>query len=564
MVSISVNNLSFTYRNSAHKALDGINFKLHQGEMLVIMGKSSAGKSTLCRCLNGIIPKFIKGDLSGNIEVFGEPIKDKPIYQIAQNVGLVFQDFESQLFSTNVELEVAFGPENLSLSREEIGKRIRHSLNKVGLIGFENRQPHTLSGGEKQRLAIASVLSMRPRVMILDEPTTDLDPIGRYEIFQSLSELKKESISMILVEHDAEDIINSDRIMILSDGKIVAFDDTKNILKDTKFLESYGIRPLQIPKLFMEIGLDIVPFTAESAYELSGKLLESLIDEHKYNSLKEKDKNRIYGDVVIEIKNVTYSYSKGENVLNDINLSIREGEFVAIIGQNGSGKTTLAKLTNGLLKPTSGKVICFGKDTSKTKISELGKNVGYVFQNPDHQIFSNTVKEELMFGPRNFGLSEDQISDNIAQALQAVHLEGYEDRDPFSLTKGERQRVAVASILACKPKVLILDEPTTGLDYIQQKSMMELLRSLNSTGHTIIIITHSLWVVAEYAHRAIVINDGSIIIDGTVREVFSRQEELESAGMRPPEIIKMGNMLGKTLLSVDEFKSAMNERKQTK
>jgi len=564
MVSISVNNLSFTYRNSDHKALDGISFKLHQGEMLVIMGKSGAGKSTLCRCLNGIIPKFVKGDLSGDIEVFGEPIKDKPIYQIAQNVGLVFQDFESQLFSTNVELEVAFGPENLSLSREEIGKRIRHSLNKVGLIGFENRQPHTLSGGEKQRLAIASVLSMRPRVMILDEPTTDLDPIGRYEIFQSLSELKNESISMILVEHDAEDIINSDRIMILSDGKIAAFDDTKNILKDTKFLESYGIRPLQIPKLFMEIGLDIVPFTAESAYEASGELLESLIDEHKYNSLKERDKNRKYGDVVIEIENVTYSYSKGENVLNDINLSIREGEFVAIIGQNGSGKTTLAKLINGLLKPTSGKVICFGKDTSKTKISDLGKNVGYVFQNPDHQIFSNTVKEELMFGPRNFGLSEDQISDNIIQALQAVHLEGYEDRDPFSLTKGERQRVAVASILACKPKVLILDEPTTGLDYIQQKSMMELLRSLNSAGHTIIIITHSLWVVAEYAHRAVVINDGSIIIDGTVREVFSRQKELESAGMRLPEIIKMGNMLGKTLLSVDEFKSVMNERKQTK
>ena len=564
MVSISVNNLSFTYRNSDHKALDGISFKLHQGEMLVIMGKSGAGKSTLCRCLNGIIPKFVKGDLSGDIEVFGEPIKDKPIYQIAQNVGLVFQDFESQLFSTNVELEVAFGPENLSLSREEIGKRIRHSLNKVGLIGFENRQPHTLSGGEKQRLAIASVLSMRPKIMILDEPTTDLDPIGRYEIFQSLSELKKESISMILVEHDAEDVINSDRIMILSDGKIVAFDDTKNILKDTKFLESYGIRPLQIPKLFMEIGLDIVPFTAESAYEASGELLESLIDEHKYNSLKERDKNRKYGDVVIEIENVTYSYSKGENVLNDINLSIREGEFVAIIGQNGSGKTTLAKLINGLLRPTSGKVICFGKDTSKTKISDLGKNVGYVFQNPDHQIFSNTVKEELTFGPRNFGLSEDQISDNIIQALQAVHLGGYEDRDPFSLTKGERQRVAVASILACKPKVLILDEPTTGLDYIQQKSMMELLRSLNSAGHTIIIITHSLWVVAEYAHRAVVINDGSIIIDGTVREVFSRQEELESAGMRLPEIIKMGNMLGKTLLSVDEFKSVMNERKQTK
>lgn len=561
MVSVKVSNLSFTYRNSDQKALDNINFNLNQGEMIAVMGRSGAGKSTLCRCMNGIIPKFIRGDISGNIEVFGESIKDKPIYQIAQNVGLVFQDFEYQLFSTNVELEVAFGPENLALPREEIEKRIKHSLQIVGLTGFENRQPYTLSGGEKQRLAIASILSMKPKIMVLDEPTTDLDPIGRYEIFRSLVELKKDSMSMLLVEHDAEDIVDSDKIMILSDGKIVAFDDTKNILKDIKLLESYGIRPLQIPKLFIEIGLDMLPFTAESAYETSGKLLGSLIDNNKYNLLIEKDKNRKYGDVVIEIKDLIYAYSKDKNALNGINLNIREGEFVAIIGQNGSGKTTLAKHLNGLLKPTSGKVICFGRDTSKTKITELGKDVGYVFQNPDHQIFANTVKEELMFGPKNYGLSDEQISTNVAQALKAVHLEGYEDRDPFSLTKGERQRLAVASVLACKPKVLILDEPTTGLDYDQQKSMMELLRSLNSTGHTVIVITHSLWVVAEYAHRAVILHNGSVVIDGNVREVFSEQEKLESVGMRLPEIIKLGNMLGKTLLSFDEFKSVINERK---
>ncbi len=561
MLSVTVSNLNFTYRNSNRKALDNINFKLNQGEMIAVMGRSGSGKSTLCRCLNGIIPKFIKGDLSGDIEIFGESIKSKPIYQIAKDVGLVFQDFEYQLFSTNVELEVAFGPENLALPREEIERRIKHSLRMVGLTGFENRQPHTLSGGEKQRLAIASALSMRPRIMILDEPATDLDPIGRYEIFRSLAELKKDSISLLLVEHDIEDIIDSDKIMILNDGKIVAFDDSKNILTDIETFESYGIRPLQIPKLFAEIGSDTLPFTAESAYEISGKFLKSLIDESKYNSLVKKDKNRIYGDTIIEIKNLTYSYNKGKDALNNINLNIREGEFVAIIGQNGSGKTTLAKHLNGLLKPTAGKVICFRKDTSKTKITEISKSIGYVFQNPDHQIFANTVKEELMFGPKNLGLSDEQTSNNITEALRAVHLEGYEDCDPFSLTKGERQRVAVASVLTCKPKVLILDEPTTGLDYIQQKSMMELLRSLNFFGHTIIIITHSLWVVAEYAHRAIVIHNGSIIIDGTVREVFSRQAELESVGMRLPEIVKLSNMLGKTLLSVDEFKSVINERK---
>jgi energy-coupling factor transport system ATP-binding protein len=194
-------------------------------------------------------------------------------------------------------------------------------------------------------------------------------------------------------------------------------------------------------------------------------------------------------------------------------------------------------------------------------ISDLGKITGYVFQNPDHQIFASTVKEEVTFGPRNYGLSEEEISANVAQALEAVHLEGYEETDPFSLTKGERQRTAVASVLACKPRILVLDEPTTGLDYSQQRGMMELLQSLNAAGHTVVIITHALWVVAEYAHRAVVMHNGAVIMDGTVREVFSRQEELESVGMKLPEIVKLGNMFGKTLLSVDEYKRVVKPRK---
>jgi len=559
MNSIHIKDLSFTYRNSNTKTLDGINLNLNEGEMVTVMGRSGAGKSTLCRCLNGIIPKFIKGDLTGTIEILGESIKDKHIYQVAQNVGLVFQDFESQLFSTNVELEVAFGPENLAIPRDEIRQRINYALKTVGLEGFEKRQPYALSGGEKQRLAIASVLSSKPKIMVLDEPATDLDPGGRYEIFTALNELRKESISILLVEHDTEDVIETNRTVILDSGKIVASGNTHDLFRDVKLLEQYGIRPLQIPKLFMEAGLDLTPLTAKEAYNNGYDLLNPLLNEEKYDLIRIKDAEKKYGDVAIEVKGLKYSYAGNENALDGIDLTIKEGEFVAIIGQNGSGKTTLAKHFNGLLRPSAGSIKCFGKDTARMKISELGKIVGYVFQNPDHQIFANTVREELTFGPRNYGLLEDQISINVLQSLQSVHLEGYEDQDPFSLTKGERQRVAVASVLACKPGVLILDEPTTGLDYIQQKSMMELLRSLNEAGHTIIIITHSLWVVAEYAHRAIVMDEGSIIMDGTVREVFSQQEKMESAGMRLPEIVKLGNMLGKTLLSVDEFKFIMEK-----
>ena len=562
MNPVYIKNLTFTYRNSDTKALDGINLDLREGEMVAVMGKSGAGKSTLCRCLNGIIPRFQKGDLSGTIEIFGEPIRDKQIYQVAQNVGLVFQDFESQLFSTSVELEVAFGPENLALPREEIAKRIKYALNMVGLEGFENRQPYALSGGEKQRLAIASVLSSKPRIMVLDEPATDLDPGGRYEIFTALRELKKESISMLLVEHDTEDIMDTDRIIILDSGKIVASGSTYDILRNVKLLEQHGIRPLQIPELFMETNMNVFPLTSQEAYNLAGTALDSMISDEEYNLILAKDdqKKRKYGDIAVEVKGLKYSYPEGKNAIAGVDLIIKEGEFAAIIGQNGSGKTTLAKHFNGLLRPSAGSISCFGKDTAKMKVSELGKIVGYVFQNPDHQIFANTVKDELTFGPRNYGLPEEQISANVTQSLQAVHLEGYEDRDPFSLTKGERQRIAVASVLTCKPKILILDEPTTGLDYTQQRSMMELLRSLNEAGHTIVIITHSLWVVAEYAHRVIVMDEGSIIMDGTVREVFSQQEKMESAGMRLPEIVKLGNMLGKTLLSVDEYKFAMEKQ----
>lgn len=555
MNPIHIENLNFAYRNGKGKALDSINFDLREEEMVILMGRAGAGKSTLCRCLNGVIPKFQKGEFSGDIQVFGEPAKDKKIYELAQNVGLVFQDFEPQLFSTSVELEVAFGPENIALPREEIAKRVEYALKTVELDGFEHRQPYNLSGGEKQRLAIASILSIKPRVLVLDEPTTDLDPQGRYNILSALRKMKEKSISLIIIEQDAEDIMEADRIVIMDSGRILASGDVREILSNVSLLEQHGIRPPQIVKLFDGAAIDPLPITAEEAYEQ----LSDPFDESKFKVLQREDKEREdkYGSIAIEVRNLKHSYPAMSDVLTGIDLQIREGEFVAMVGQNGSGKTTLAKHFNGLLRPSAGNISCFGKDASKMNVSELGKIVGYVFQNPDHQIFASNVREELAFGPKNYGLSEAEISENISQALSAVALEGYEESAPFSLTKGERQRVAVASVLACKPEVLVLDEPTTGLDYLQQKSMMELLRSLNEAGHTIVIITHAMWVVAEYAHRAVVMHNGSIMMDGTVREVFAQQEDLESFSLRPPEIIRLGNMFGKTFLSVDECKAAL-------
>ena len=554
MQPIRIRNLSFTYRRGDRKALDEIDFDLREGEMVALMGRTGAGKSTLCRCLNGVIPKFQKGEFSGDVQIFGVPTKDKRIYELAQDVGLVFQDFEPQLFSTSVELEVAFGPENIALPRDEIADRIKYALSMVRLEGFENRQPYNLSGGEKQRLAIASILSIKPKVLVLDEPTTDLDPQGRHDILAALKKLRDESVSLLIVEQDAEDVIDADRIVIMDAGRILVSGKPGDILADVQFLEQHGIRPPQIARLFQSTADEPVPFTAEEAYHQ----LNDPFDEEKFKTLQQEDERKKdkYGDVAIEVRGLKYSYPGMGNVLNGIDLQIREGEFAAIIGQNGSGKTTLAKHFNGLLRPSEGTILCYGRDAADMNVSELGRITGYVFQNPDHQIFASIVRDEITFGPRNYGLSQEEISRNVAEALEAVELQGYEENDPFSLTKGERQRVAVASVLACKPKILVLDEPTTGLDYSQQKSMMELLRSLNAAGHTIIIITHALWVVAEYAHRAIVMYEGSVIMDGTVREVFSEQDELESVGMTPPEIIKLGNAFGKTILSVDEYRRA--------
>ncbi|MFC1718333.1 ABC transporter ATP-binding protein [Candidatus Poribacteria bacterium] len=557
MNPIQIRELSFTYRGEERKALDGIDFHLREGEMVILMGRAGAGKSTLCRCLNGVIPQFQKGEFSGDVQIFGESTSGKKIYELAQNVGLVFQDFEPQLFSTSVELEVAFGPENIALPREEIAARVEYALKTVGLEGFEQRQPYNLSGGEKQRLAIASILSGKPRILVLDEPTTDLDPQGRHDILSALKKLRDESISLLLVGQDVEDVVDADRIVIVDAGKLLVSGEAREVLSNIQLLEQHGIRPPQIAKLFSETAIDPLPLTAEEAYHQ----LSDPFDEDKFKTLQQEDEQRKdkYGDVAIEVKGLRHSYPAMSDVLTGIDLQIREDEFAAIVGQNGSGKTTLAKHFNGLLRPSEGSISSFGRDAADMNISELGRIVGYVFQNPDHQIFASTVRDELTFGPKNYGLSEEEISTNIVQALEAVHLEGYEEKDPFSLTKGERQRVAVASVLACKPKVLVLDEPTTGLDYPQQKSMMELLRSLNEAGHTIIIITHALWVVAEYAHRAIVMHDGAVMMDNTVRKVFSQQNELEFVGMKLPEIIKLGNMFGKTLLSVNEYRAVMKE-----
>jgi energy-coupling factor transporter ATP-binding protein EcfA2 len=519
------------------------------------MGPSEAGKSTFCECLNGLVPHFFRGRLLGEVRVLGQDTRKRTVAEMAEHVGLVFQDFESQLFSTNVALEVAFGMENLCVPWEEMDERVHHSLKLVGLEGLENRTPASLSGGQKQKLAIASVLAMEPQLLCMDEPTTDLDPISKMGIFAIADELRqRRDITLIIVEHETEEALKAGRIVLMKEGLVLRDGPAGEVLREVELMESIGVQPLHVPQLFHRLGAPELPLTVEEGVA-EFRRRGWRIDEDAYRAMHERDQARqeAYGEPLIRVEGLSYSYPGQVEALRGIDLGIRRGEFVAIVGQNGSGKTTLVKHFNGLLLPTEGRVLVGGEETKAQGVYKLGEKVAYVFQNPDHQIFSQTVYNEVAFSPRIRGHPEEEVKQRVAEALEAVGLVGMEEEDPFSLTKGGRQRVAVASVLSARPDVIILDEPTTGLDYAEQRSMMELVARLNRQGHTIIFVTHSMWVVAEYAHRVIVLKDGQILVQGSTREVFAQEDTLRDTYLQPPQIVSFSNRLGHTLLSVPEM-----------
>ena len=552
--AVTVEEVTFTYLGAAKPALKAVSFAQSAGEMIGVMGASGAGKSTLAKCLNRIVPGFEDGDFRGAILINGERLAHLRICEVAPKVGMVFQDFESQLFSTNVAHEVAFAMEQVGMDRADMNRRIAPALEAVGLAGFEHRDPTSLSGGEKQRLAIASVLALRPGLIVLDEPTTDLDPEGRAEVFALIRKLRAQGLSLIVIEHESEELRSADRIIVLREGEIVADDSPRAVFARSELLEECGVRPPGLGRALKLLGIEAQAESVEQAHS-------AIVAAHPRlaNAVRVSDNS---GDVaaeipetnaaLVEVENVSFSYS-GPRVLDSIDLRVEAGDFLAIVGQNGSGKTTLAKQIVGLLHPAAGRVMLSGKDRISMRPAETAREVAYVFQNPDHQIFAATVEEEVAFGPRNFGLADEEIKRRCEEVLIAVGLQGERQSDPFLLSKGERQRLAVASVLVLKPRMLILDEPTTGLDHREQLRMMALVRDLNRSGIAIVIITHTPWLVAEYARRVVLMRKGAKIFDGGVREFFMHDELLRSSSFRPPEITELSRRFGTLALSVDEL-----------
>jgi energy-coupling factor transport system ATP-binding protein len=560
----TVEDVSFKYAGGDREALRKVSFELRPGEMVGIMGASGAGKSTLAKCLNRIVPRFEDGEFRGVVRIGGRILDSDRVCDVASMVGMVFQDFEAQLFSTNVTHEVAFAMEQVGLPRAEIAGRIRPALADVGLAGFDDRDPTSLSGGEKQRLAIASVLALRPGVVVLDEPTSDLDPEGKAEVFALIRRMRDQGLSMIVIEHEAEELRSCDRIVLLREGGIVAHGPPGEVMTRLDLLEECGVHPPDMNRVIDLLGIEGHAASvdeAETIVRARFPRLPARFDGPGAIARNPSSEPPVAAQTqppLLRVEHLNFAYPFGPRVLDDVSIEIAAGEFLAIVGQNGSGKTTLAKQIVGLLAPAGGTITIAGRDRKTSSPAETAHEVGYVFQNPDHQIFAATVADEVAFGPRNFGLDSAEIASRAEEVLCAVNLTGERDCDPFLLSKGERQRLAVASVLALRPRLLILDEPTTGLDYREQRRMMALIGDLNRAGIAIVMITHTPWLVAEYARRVILMRKGRVMFDGGVREFFERDELLANSSFHPPETTKLGRRFGITALRPEELAEWIN------
>ncbi|MBI3767459.1 MAG: energy-coupling factor ABC transporter ATP-binding protein [Deltaproteobacteria bacterium] len=553
---LEVRALECRFADPPAQALTGVSLTVDAGELVAIMGESGAGKSTLLRCVNGLVPSLVPAACEGEILLDGAGVLGVPVGMLAGRVAMVFQDFEAQLFSTNVRLEVAFGPAQLGVAPYEIERRVAAALARVGLTDLVARDPRALSGGQKQRLAIASILAMAPAVILFDEAATDLDPVGRQELYATLQRLRTEGLALVAVEHEIDPVLGADRLYLMRAGAIVASGPPAVLACDVDAFLACGVRPHDLAVLARRLDVEL-PLAVEDAVEALRRLGVSRLLPATKDAASRRPA-AADGPPILEVEHLSYRYADGPGAVHDVSVAIGAGEVIALIGRNGSGKTTLAKHLNGLLRATSGTVRLDGADVATVPLDRVAQQVGYVFQNPDDQLFAATVADEIAFGPRNFGLAGDVLTTRVEEVLAAVGLAERRDADPFLLSKGERQRLAVATVLAMAPRVLILDEPTTGLDYPQQRQMLELLVRLRARGTTIVLATHSPWVVAEYAERVLLMHAGRLVFDGPLATFVADATLLQAAAFEPPPAMRLGLAFGRVTRTVDELVAALD------
>ena len=586
-----------------HRAIDGVDLELEKGSFTAILGHNGSGKSTLAKHLNGILLPT-----EGTVWVGEQETRDEAhIWEIRQKAGMVFQNPDNQIIGNVVEEDVAFGPENIGVPTKDIWTRVEESLSAVGMIPYRKKSPNKLSGGQKQRVAIAGVMAMKPECIILDEPTAMLDPNGRKEVIKTIHELnRQEGITVILITHYMEEVIDADRVIVMDEGKVVMDGTPKHIFSQVEQLKSYRLDVPQVTELAYELQQAGMPLPAGilsieelvetlCRFDPDGRLRRqdmaggaaaaqvpetdpnAFVNQHPPKDQSDpsgqhppKDQKDLSADPLIRLKHVSYVYEPDSafpvKALDDINLEIHRGEFIGLMGHTGSGKSTLVQHLNCLIRPTEGSI--FYKEENILEdgypLKTLRSKVGLVFQYPEHQLFETDVLSDICFGPKNLGMTREEAQQRAREAMELVGLKAkYENRSPFELSGGQKRRVAIAGVVAMKPEVLILDEPTAGLDPHGRDQILHRLQMLHQQkGITIILVSHSMEDVANYASRLIVMDRGKVQLDGTPKEVFRHYERLEKMGLAAPQVTYIAHALRDAGFAIDTDLTTIPQAKQ--
>lgn len=550
-------------------ALKDVSLSIESGEFVGIIGPSGSGKTTLASLFSGAIPHHYSGELSGSVKIAGQDTKNLALTNIACLIGSVIQDIDAQMVAANVEDEILFGLENFGVAHSEIPSRIDEALQIVGISDLRNRDLDTLSGGQKQKVAIAAILALKPKVMVLDEPTCALDPVSSKMIFSILKDLNKNfGITVVVIEQKVALLSEyCKRLVVLSNGTLSLDLPVSQALKNMDLLYSIGINYPRTTHLVNDLQSKNVcsksdlPVSVEDTVNTivntinSRKSLTSHVDSHSEfdNSEYDSNKSAVAGDFsnelqvsnqssaqnqskntspCLSLKNVSFSYPSGVSALKNVSFEAYAGELVTLVGRNGAGKTTVTKLINGLLKASSGNIFIDGKDTSNMKISQIAHYVSTLFQNPDRQLCKDTVLEEVAFSCILLGESVKDANDHAMQMIEKLNLNP--KASPFMLSRGQRQMVALAATVVTKPKILVLDEPTCGLDYMECLRIMQVVEDLRDHGCCVIMVCHDMEVVLDFATRLIVVNDGKILEDGSISCVFENNAICKEAALCAP------------------------------
>jgi energy-coupling factor transport system ATP-binding protein len=514
-----VEDVSFQYRSADAPAISGVSLSVVQGELVLVAGGSGSGKSTLLRCINGLIPRSYKGELHGRVLLGGQETGALPLAQIAQLVGTLLQDPEKQIVASYVAEEVAFGPENLGWPAERVRRAVEEALEELGMTQLRGRETYSLSGGEKQKVALAGLLAMRPQTLLLDEPLASLDPLAAHEALAVIRRQADTGRSVVLVEHRVEDAlgISPDRALFMDQGRTTFLGPAAELPRHAD--------PRQV-KLPAEFALERLRQLSEPA------------SPPRANGARPQ----AVGEELVGFENVEFWYEAGRPVLNGVSLSVRKGDRIAILGPNGAGKSTLVKQMIGLTRPRAGRVRVEGRDTRKATTAQLARSVGYVFQSPTHMLFAPTVRQELAFGPQNMGLPDAEIPGRIARALEVVGLSESEERAPLSMSFGQQKRVGIAAVLAMGSRLLLMDEPTAGQDYASYTRFMDEVTALDAFD-AVLFVTHDLDLALSYANRVLLVAEGRIVADGPPERVLDDVDTLRRCHVLPTSLLELNRQL---------------------